>query len=234
MADLLNFGGQKKPQKRSEAPVGSTSFVVIDTELTGLNPRKDSIVSIAGVRMTGSRISLGDPFYRLVKPKCPMTRESVIIHGITPSDVAAEAGSYSVLSEFASFCGKTIIVGHYVGIDFDFINREMEQVLGMRLENRVLDTAELYAWVLRQGLLESRLPEPPRTPDLYRLADFFDIDVAEAHHALVDAFTTAQLFQRFQPLLQKAGAEALEDILRIGIPFKGGDRFRASGEFSNF
>ncbi len=71
-------------------------------------------------------------------------------------------------------------------------------------------------------------------PELYRIAEFFDIDVSEAHHALADAFTTAQLFQRFLPILGQAGADDIDEILRIGTPFKGGDRFRLSGEFSNF
>jgi hypothetical protein len=50
----------------------------------------------------------------------------------------------------------------------------------------------------------------------------------------MDAFTTAQLFQRFLPLLIEAGAKDIGDLLKLGIPFKGGDRFSLSGEFSNF
>jgi len=50
----------------------------------------------------------------------------------------------------------------------------------------------------------------------------------------MDAFTTAQLLQRFFPLLKEAGAKDISDLLTIGIPFKGGDRFGLLGEFGNF
>ena len=46
-----------------------SGIVVVDTELTGLDEKKDSIVSIGAVRMTGGRIELGDMFYRLVSPR---------------------------------------------------------------------------------------------------------------------------------------------------------------------
>ena len=71
----------------------------------------------------------------------------------------------------------------------------------------------------------------------YRLSDIakcFDVPVNGAHNALMDAFITAQLLQRFFPLLIEAGVQDIGDLIKIGIPFKGGDQFNLSGEFSNF
>ena len=101
MAGLLNFGGQgRRHHRQNTTGLRDASFVVLDTELTGLNERKDSIVSLGAVRMSGTRIYLGDPFYRLVRPRTALTRESVIIHGIMPSDVAEEQDIASVLAQF--------------------------------------------------------------------------------------------------------------------------------------
>jgi hypothetical protein len=50
----------------------------------------------------------------------------------------------------------------------------------------------------------------------------------------MDAFATAQLFQRFIPLLKEAGEKNIGELLKIGRPFEGGDRFNISGEFGNF
>ena len=47
-------------------PIGEANYVVVDTELTGLNPRSDSIISIGAMKMLGSRIDLGNAFYRLI------------------------------------------------------------------------------------------------------------------------------------------------------------------------
>jgi hypothetical protein len=50
----------------------------------------------------------------------------------------------------------------------------------------------------------------------------------------MDAYITAQLLQRFIPLLAEAGVHDIGNLLRIGIPFKGGDNFKLTSVFSNF
>ena len=83
--------------------IENASYVVLDTELTGLNPKKDSVVSIGAVKMTGSKIELGQTFYRLVKPDTEFTPSSVIVHEITPSDVRRKPGIDTALVEFEDF-----------------------------------------------------------------------------------------------------------------------------------
>ena len=77
--------------------ITDTRYVIIYTELTGLNERKDSIIAIGAARMTGTRIDLGETFHRLIKPEARFKPESVVMHGITPSDVDGEPGIDSVL-----------------------------------------------------------------------------------------------------------------------------------------
>jgi DNA polymerase-3 subunit epsilon len=234
MAGLLNFGGLgRRHHRQNTTAVRDASFVVLDTELTGLNERKDSIVSLGAVRMNGTRISLGDPFYRLVRPRTALTRESVIIHGIMPSDVAEEQDIASVLAQFMDFCGGAVLVGHCIAIDLAFIGRELKRVLDRRLAVPVLDTAELFVWMYGRRLLQRCIKAAPGKPDLYKLALCLDIDIAEAHHAMVDAFITAQVFQRFLSLLEQEGIMTVGDLVRIGDPHGGGDRFRSSGEIAN-
>jgi DNA polymerase-3 subunit epsilon len=234
MPGLWNFGEQGGRNRRNNiTAIRDASFVVIDTELTGLNERKDSIVSLGAVRMQGGRIFLGDPFYRLVRPRTALTRESVIIHGIMPSEVAGEMEISSVLAEFMDFCGDAVLIGHYIGIDLAFIDRELKQMLGCRLAVPAVDIAELYVWMHGRNLLQRCIKEPPGQPDLYTLADCLDIAIAESHHAMVDAFITAQVFQRFLPLLQQEGIATVGDLVRIGDPHGGGDRFRSRGEISS-
>ena len=63
------FNRKKKHAVDTSRLIRDTRFVVADTELTGLDEKKDSIVSIGAVRMVGGSINLGDQFYRLVSPK---------------------------------------------------------------------------------------------------------------------------------------------------------------------
>ena len=48
--------------------INETDFVAFDTELTGLDFKHDSIISIGAVKLQGATILPGKTFYRLVKP----------------------------------------------------------------------------------------------------------------------------------------------------------------------
>ena len=127
---------------RGEGKGGSIEearYLVIDTELTGLNGRKDSIVSIGAVRMKGGRIDLSDTFYRMINPETSLTAESVIIHEIMPSDVLLKPDISSVLREFLDYCGSDILVGFCVSIDMEFLNREAKRLFGAPMGNRIID-----------------------------------------------------------------------------------------------
>lgn len=221
---LLNLRKKKAPKTDEHRPIADARFVVIDTELTGLDERKDSIVSMAAIRMVGGRIDFEDVFYRLVSPEAALTAESVIIHGITPSDVHEKPDINTVLREFLEFCGDDIIVGHCVGIDLAFINREMKRVFGAPLGNPVVDTSALYEWIRKRDLSERPLPYAFSDSGLFEIAAYFDIPVNGAHNAAMDAFITAQIFQRFIPRLVSGGVADTGELLSLGNPSKGGER----------
>ncbi len=228
-------GKKKKLQGISEkAPITEVPYVVVDTELTGLDEKKDSIVSIGAVRMTGGRIELGNTFYRLVSPRTALSAESVVIHEITPSDVKAEPGIEFVLDDFFAFCGDAVLVGHFVSIDLNFLNREILRTGRAAISNPVIDTFSIYEWLRKRNLSHACFETAPDAYRLFDIAKCFGIPVNGAHNAIKDAFTTAQLFQRFLPFLAEAGVSDIKDLLRRGTPFKGGDSFKLTNEFGNF
>lgn len=197
--------------------IENAEYIVIDTELTGLQPKKDSIVSIGAVKMAGGRILLGDIFYRVVEPRTKLTAKSVLIHGITPSETNECPGIETLLPEFLDFCGSSIIVGHFVTIDISFINMEMKRLNGTHLQNPSIDTLKLYTWIRRKEeevcAYHGGLPEKT---DLFSLAQKYNISVNNAHNALDDAFVAAQVFQRFISFLPKHGIKTVGDLIRIG------------------
>ena len=215
-------------------PIRQVRYVVIDTELTGLDEKKDGIVSLGAVRMTGGTIHPGETFYRLVNPSHAFRAESVRIHQITPSEVREQPDIRTALLELFAFTGQDVLVGHFVNIDLCFLDRESKRITGKALTNPVIDTISVYTW-LRKRLPEAeRLSLPETMTSLHDIARLFDIPLAGAHNALLDAFTTAQLFQRFLPLLTVAGATDIGDLLQIGAPFEGGHRHHwPTSEFSN-
>lgn len=201
----------------SNTAIDRVQYVVFDTELTGLQAKKDSIVSIGAIKMAGGRILLSEIFYRIVEPRTKLTRKSILVHEITPSEATKCPGIDKLLPEFLDFCGNSIIVGHFVGLDINFINLEMRRLYGSHLRNPSVDTHKLYTWIRRKeeevcayhgGIAEDT--------NLVFLAKEYGIPVNKAHNALDDAFVTAQLFQRFISLMPNFGIRTIGDLLKIG------------------
>ena len=227
---LLNKRKRRRARIDESIPVADMRYVVIDTELTGLDEKRDSIVSIGAIKMAGGKIELQDTFYRLVNPETALTAKSVIIHQITPSEVEKKPAIEQVLAEFLQFCGNDVVIGHCVSIDLSFIDRETKKTSSGTMQNPVLDTSAIYQWIQRRYSSEKALPGSFSDSGLYEIAQYFGIPVNGAHNALMDAFITAQVFQRFLPMLIKGGIERIGDLLILGNPSKGGDRSGAVRE----
>ena len=203
----------------NDIPIDKAAYVVLDTELTGLDIKKDSIISIGAVKMRGRSIDLGSSFYRLVKPSVELRHENIVIHGITPSDLAEKPPIGDVLSGLIDFCGGDVIVGHFAAIDLGFIGREVRALLNMRLQNRVLDTQRIHEWMkTNNGSFSRHYSVRSEDQSLFALAREYNVPISEGHNALSDAFITAQVFQRLLSILPGLGVNTLRDLLRIGKP----------------
>ena len=79
--EYVNFDIYDHPKHLEELggrQLKSLTFVVFDTETTGLRPSHgDEIISIAGVRIIDGEIRDGDPFTRLVNPGRNIPRASI-------------------------------------------------------------------------------------------------------------------------------------------------------------
>lgn len=204
--------------RRPSGPIAGASFVVLDTELTGLDERTDDIVSIGAVRMRGGRLEVGGSFHELVNPKKALDARSVVIHGITPSQVESRPPIEAVLASFLAYAGDAVLVGHCLPVDLAFLNREARRITGAPLRNRIVDTLALCLWLRARHPEHPALAGPAQRLSLFELARAFDIPVVEGHTALGDAYLTAQLLQRLLPLLAQAGVTDLESLLRVGDP----------------
>lgn len=216
MKRLLDFLEKGSPDI-TDRNISDCRYVVIDTELTGFDDKKHEIVSIGGIKMIGKRIELGKTFYAIVNTRDDLSTESVVVHGITPSDAKTGRTIDTVIIEFLDFCGDDIIVGHFLSLDMKFINKELKHVLNRTVKNPVLDTWRIYDWIEEQYLKTVGYDEIlSDEKNLYSLAKKYNIYVTESHNALSDAFVTAQLFQRLLSQLQAMGILTIKKLLKIG------------------
>ena len=202
----------------TDVSIGDLRFTALDTELTGLDERHDDIVSIGALHLQGGLIELGNAFQALVKPRARLDGETVVIHGITPSQLEAMPSIEGVLPSFLAYAAGTVLLGHCLSIDLAFLNRDARRLKSAPLRNAAVDTLSLYGWLRQRSADHPAFSRDLQGPSLFDLAAAFEIPVEEAHTALGDAFVTAQLFQRFLPFLRQAGVLSLSGLRRVGDP----------------
>lgn len=198
------------------ARLEDVTFTVLDTELTGLDHRRDEIVSLGAVRIRNMTIQPADSFYSLVKPS-KLPKVSTLVHRITPSEVRSAPPLEAVLPDFVEFLGPTLLVGHHIGLDMGFLNRACTGILDGKLANPCLDTlllARIYEeerWINYYDRFDTMVS--------YTLADLgvrYGIPSFTAHHALTDALQTAHLFMFLVRKLRQGGVTTLRDLHALG------------------
>jgi len=199
-----------------DAPLQKLRYVVLDTELTSLDRRSKRLVSLGAIAMDGASIRLGEQLYRVINPGVAVPAETIVIHGLRPADVCAGQSPREAVQELERFAAAAVLVGHFLHIDLEALRKELSGASGA-LDNPAIDTARLQQWLdhRRWGYEEDRGHQVERL-DLASLAERHGLMVREAHHALEDAFLTAQLWQRLLYSLERTGVKTLGKLMRIG------------------
>lgn len=178
------------------------TFVVFDTETTGLHPSSDRIVQIAGVRVEAGRV--GDAhFDMLVNPGRAIPPKSTAIHGITDEMVKGAPDIVHAMNAFRDFAGDAILVAHNAPFDMGFL-RACADKTACHFDNRVLDTVLLSAMVWGQSA--------PHSLDALVARLGIDLPAERRHTALGDAEATAQALVRMLPALRAKGLVDFADV----------------------
>ncbi len=189
----------------ADTPLSDLSFVVFDTETTGLSPRGgDEIVQIAGLRIVNGRILRGETFETLVNPGRPIPPASTRVHHITDAMVEGAPGIAEAGRRFHDFCRGAVLVAHNAPFDLAFL-RLKEAVIGRRFDNPVLCTV----------LMSAGLFDHTGQHTLDALCDRFGITIpAHARHtAMGDTVATAEVFVRMLALMRDKGVRTLGDAI---------------------
>jgi len=198
-------------------PIEEYEFVAFDTELTGLDERRDEIVSIGAVRIRNLRIIAGDTFHVYIKPERPLPKDSTLVHRITPQDLVNAPPLAEVLPRFIEYCDKALLVGYYTALDTAFMNRFTKRVLGDTMRNPCIDTLRLARVHLELcGLPRRHRPEDGLSYSLAGLSELYDLPPFIPHDALQDALQTAYLFLFLVKKLQAKGYRTLRQLFRAG------------------
>jgi DNA polymerase III subunit epsilon len=96
-------------------------FIVVDVETTGLDPRRDEVISYAGIPVEEGRIVAGRIVSGLVRPAAPLSRRSIEIHGLRAQDLAAAPPPPQALAPLVRGMRHRILVAHVAGVERAFL-----------------------------------------------------------------------------------------------------------------
>jgi DNA polymerase III epsilon subunit family exonuclease len=179
------------------------TFIVLDTETTGLDHRTEQLLEIAAVKMINGEIT--ETFSELVKPDVPIRHSSFLIHNISDEMVADAPHISEVLPRFLSFVEDYPFVAHNAIFDYSFINEACKANLGQKFRNHRIDTFEMF---------RSVFPEEP-SHSLSALQERFGFDNTVTHRALDDATGLAKVYLPLRELYQQKYAWQLAQLGNI-------------------
>ncbi|MGM8872431.1 3'-5' exonuclease [Psychrobacter sp. 2Y5] len=165
-------------------------WVAIDCEMTGLNPRKHHLLSVAAIHINGDTIDTGNGLHLVCRPPVMPDRDTIIIHGLRSADVAEGMSYEEMLAMLLPFINNRPIVGFCPQLDTAFLNPLIKQYMGTTLPNEVLDVRRLYSQ--RMG---DRDPNTPNSSQqLSKILAHYNIPEFGSHDAYNDALMTAMAF----------------------------------------
>jgi DNA polymerase-3 subunit epsilon/CBS domain-containing protein len=197
------YQGDRMPDIVIATPLVGLDAIVVDTETTGLDPRKARIIEIGAVRIAAGRIEADAGFATLVRPGMAIPAESSAVHGIVDADLADAPGFADAWTAYAGFAANAVVIGHSIGFDLAILKRQCEEARIPFTAPVALDTRFLAQ------IAEPRLPGFT----LEMLAAWLEVETGDRHRAMGDALTTARIFHALVPRLRERGVRTVGEAL---------------------
>ncbi|MEY2668403.1 MAG: hypothetical protein RJA59_1041 [Pseudomonadota bacterium] len=186
-------------------------YWALDLETGGLDPRVDPILSVGMVPIRSGVIRLGESFSTLIRPDPgrPIKPESVRAHQLLAGDLRKSPPLQAVLREVGRRLEDGVLLVHNRGIDLPFL-KEGHARTGLSWKKpRVVDTVDLIVKAAsRRRFIRPEGNEMPSL-NLSEARRVHGLPDYQAHDALIDAVSTAELFL---VLRQSIGAKTLRDL----------------------
>ena len=92
------------------------SYIALDLETTGLNPKQDKIIEIGAVRVENGQET--GRFHMMLNPHRELEERITELTGITGDMLKDASDIVDILAEFLDFCGELPLLGHHVIFDY--------------------------------------------------------------------------------------------------------------------
>lgn len=181
-----------------ETALSEIDFVALDFETTGLDSEKNSIISIGLVPFNLQRIFCNKAKQWYVNPQDNLQENSIIIHGITHSDLQGAPDLLRILEKLLDELAGKVVVVHYRRIERDFLEKNLRALFNEGIIFPVIDTMQIEADIQQgqsKGIVNWFKGKRPESIRLANSRSRYNLPAYAPHDALTDAIATAELFQ---------------------------------------
>jgi DNA polymerase-3 subunit epsilon len=183
-----------------KTPLQEAAWLVIDCETSGLDARRDRLLSVAAVEVRNERIALEGAFAAVLRQAEPSGAANILVHGIGGEAQLAGRPPEAVREELARRLPGRFPVAFHAPFDQEVLRRE-----GVSGKQRWLDLARL-APALFPGRKAKALDD--------WLAEF-SIECPGRHDALADAYASAELLLVLLAEARRQGVATAEALASL-------------------
>ena len=184
----------------------SAPFVALDFETTGLDYRRDEVVSFGAVPVRAGRVVVGGAIHQLVAAAVPSSTASLRIHELLPKDLHGAPGPDRASELLRAALDRAYLLAWYAEVELAFLRRTVGRSARW-WARRTIDVRELAIAV--------EDADPRNRFGLSATAERYGIPVANPHEALDDAMVTAQLFLVLASRLEGRGVRTVRHLVRV-------------------
>lgn len=166
--------------------IALNDYVVVDLETTGLSPFDEEIIEFAAARVVNG--SVIETFSTLANPRRQISKKITVITGITNEMLNDAPDVSDALDGFLEFVGDSVIVGHNIGFDINFIYDSCMRHGKCCFTNDFIDTLRI----------SRRCVEHLPDHKLDTISKYYGIPNDNAHRALSDVLCTYKVYEVFK------------------------------------
>ncbi len=169
----------------------SSRYVVLNTETTGLNPKKDVILSFGSIGIVNDVIKIGDTFEVVILQYKYLHENSLSNEFLIESNLPKLAEQQAITA-LIEFIGNSFLIGHKIHFDIEMINEVLEKMECGKLKNEALDVE-----IMHQKLLDVS----NKSFSLKEIVNYYKIPLSEKSSVSEEAYSIALLFLKLKSRL---------------------------------
>jgi DNA polymerase-3 subunit epsilon len=169
----------------------SNRYVVLSTETTGLNPKKDVILSFGAFGVVNDVIKIGDNF-EVVILQYKYLHDNGLSNEFLIESKLPKLAEPQAIQALVEYIGNSVLVGHRIHFDIELINEALEKMSCGKLKNEALDIEIMH---------QKHLDVTNKSFSIEDMVKHYKLPLSEKNSASDDAYVIGLLFLKLKTLL---------------------------------